>query len=146
MADVETAKTLRGLLQAGNTLTNEQVLALERGSCTINMLNRIESKQAELAVILNEYAYTVNIENKTDWQTSDIFTYQDHQRLLDNLNILKQAYYTYATTPKTPTYIYGYEEANSIEKILVDIEAMIEDMEGRFRECGTFECGEVNNL
>ena len=61
-----------------------RVLALERGSCTINMLNRNrESKQAELAVILNEYAYMVNIENKTDWQTSDIFTYQDHQRLLE---------------------------------------------------------------
>ena len=145
-ADVETAKTLRGLLQAGNTLTSGQITALERGSCTINMLNRVEGKQAELAVILNEYAYMVHIENKTDWQTTDIFTYQDHQRLLNNLNLLKQAYFIYATTPITPTYMYGYVEANSIEKILVDIENMITDMQGRFRECGTFECGEVNNL
>ncbi len=146
LADVETAKTLRGLLQAGNTLTNEQITALERGSCTINMLNRVEMKQAELAVILSGYAYMVHIENKTNWQTSDIFTFQEHQRLLNNLDILKQAYYIYSTTPKTPTYMYGYEEANSIEKILVDIENMIADMASRFRECGTFECGEVNNL
>ena len=146
LTDVETAKTLRGLLQAGNTLTSEQISALERGSCTINMLNRVEMKQADLAVILNRYAYMVHIENKTDWQTTDIFTFQDHRRLLNNLNLLKQAYYTYATTPKTPTYMYGYEESNSIEKILVDIEAMINDMEGRFRECGTFKSGEANNL
>ncbi len=110
------------------------------------MLNRIEMKQAELGVILNGYAYMVHIENKTDWQNTDIFTFQDHQRLLNNLDALKQAYYTYSTTPKTPTYMYGYEEANNIEKILVDIEKMIEDMKSRFRECGTFKCGEVNNL
>ena len=42
--------------------------------------------------------------------------------------------------------MYDFQSANDIEKILVDIEAMIEDMEGRFRECNTFQCGEVNNL
>ena len=140
-SDVETAKTLRGLLQARNTLTSEQIAELERLSCTDDMLNRVENKQAELAVILSGYAYMVHIENKTDWQNEEIFTHQHHQRLLNNLDALKQAYYIYSTTPKTPTYMYGYEEANSIEKILVDIEAMIEDMEGRFRECGNFECG-----
>ena len=145
-SDVETAKTLRGLLQAGNTLTSEQILALERGSCTINMLNRVEVKQAELAAILNGYAYTVYIENKTDWQNTDIFTFQDHQRLLNNLDALKRAYYTYTTTPQTPIYMYDFQSANDIEKILVDIEAMIVDMQGRFRECNTFQCGEVNNL
>ena len=145
-SDVETAKTLRSLLQAGNTLTSEQISALERGSCTVTMLNRVESKQAELMTILNGYAYMVHIENKTDWQTTDIFTFQDHQRLLNNLDKLKQAFFVYTSTPITPTYMYGFQEANSIEKILVDIEAMIEDMEGRFRKCGTFECGEVNNL
>ena len=31
----------------------------------------------------------VHIENKTDWQNEEIFTYQDHQRLLNNLNLLK---------------------------------------------------------
>ena len=106
--DADNAKTLRSLLQAGNALTSEQISALERGSCTVTMLNRVEAKQAELAQILNVYAYMVNIENKTDWQTTDIFTYQEHQRLLNNLNVLKQAYYIYATTPKiTPTYMYG---------------------------------------
>ena len=145
-ADVETAKTLRGLLQAGNALTSEQISALERGSCTINMLNRVESKQTELGGILNELSYMNQIENMIDWQNTDIFTFQDHQRLLNNLDALKQAYYIYATTPKTPTYMYDFQSANDIEKILVDIEAMIEDMKSRFRKCGTFQCGEANNL
>ena len=145
-SDVENAKTLRGLLQAGNTLTNEQISALERGSCTVNMLNRIENKQAELAAILSGYAYMVHIENKTDWQNEEIFTHQHHQRLINNLDKLKAAYYIYSSTPITPTYMYDFQSANDIEKILEDIENMIEDMKSRFRECGTFECGEVNNL
>ena len=62
---------------------------------------------------------------KTDWQNEEIFTHQHHQRLINNLDKLKAAYYIYSSTPITPTYMYGYQEANSIEKILVDIEAMI---------------------
>lgn len=142
--DVDAAKLLRAKVQSGQTLTTAEITAIERGSCTVNTLNRIEAKQAELAGILNSYAYMVRIETNTDWQYGDIFTYQDHARLLDNLNKLKQAYYTYTSTPNAPAYMYGFKEANDIEKILVDIESMIASMESKFRECGTFECGEVN--
>ena len=144
--DVENAKILRENLQNGETLTNEQIQVLERGTITINTLNRIEQKQSELEGVLNELRYMVHIPTKTDWTAGDIFTFQDHQRLLSNLDSLKQAYYTYITTPDTPTYVFDWQKANDIEKILVDIEKMINDMILRFRECGTFECGEVNNL
>lgn len=143
-ADVDTAKILRAKVQSGQTLTEAEISAVERGSFTPVALNRIESKQAALMDILNGYAYRVHIENKTDWDNDDIFTYQDHQRLLNNLDALKRAYYTYASTPNTPSYMFGFREANDTEKILVDIENMMTDMISRFRECGTFECGEVN--
>ena len=143
-ADVDTAKILRAKVQSGQTLTEAEISAIERGSFTPATLNRIESKQAALAGILYGYAYLVHIENKIDWDNHDIFTYQNHQRILNNLDALKRAYYSYASTPNTPSYMFGLLEANDIEKILVDIENMITDMVSRFRECGTFECGEVN--
>lgn len=145
-ADVELAKTLIEKVQSGQTLTSSEKTAIERGTCTITMLNRIESKQKELANFLNGYRYMVNITNKTDWAYTDIFTYQDHERLLSNLNKLKQAFFIYQSTPTTPDCLYNYENANDVEKILVDIESMIEDMKSRFRECNTFYCGEENNL
>lgn len=144
--DVDLAKTLRAKLQSGQALTVGEIATLERGSCTVTMLNRIEAKQAELRDVLYNLGYTSDVVTKT-WEQTDasaIFTYQDHQRILNNLDALKDAYYIYRTTPNTPTYMYGYKEANDIEKILVDIENMINDMVLRFRECGTFECGEVN--
>ena len=81
-ADVETAKTLRAKVQSGQELAPTELTAIERGSCTITMLNRVENKQAELAVILSGYAYMVHIESKTDWQNTDIFTFQDHQEAI----------------------------------------------------------------
>lgn len=145
-ADVEAAKMLLAKVQSGQMLTTAEKAAIERGTCTITMLNRVESKQKELAELLNEHYYMVSIVNKINWRYKDIFTYQDHKRLLSNLDKLQQAFFVYTNTPPTPTYLYNYLNANNIEKILVDVESMLDDMIDRFRECNTFYCGEVNNL
>ncbi|MCI9085771.1 MAG: hypothetical protein HFE51_05035 [Clostridia bacterium] len=145
-ADVEAAKMLLAKVQSGQMLTTAEKVAIERGTCTITMLNRVESKQKELAELLNEHYYMVSIVNKINWRYKDIFTYQDHKRLLSNLDKLQQAFFVYTNTPQTPTYLYNYLNANNIEKILVDVESMLDDMINRFRECNTFYCGEVNNL
>ena len=139
--DINTSKTLRLKIQAGQTLTDSEMQAFERGACTNTMLNRIESAQKELAGLLNKYGYFVTIQNKIDWSINDIFDYSNYMRLLGNLNKLKNAFYVYSTTPETPVYMY---EANRIEKILVDIESNINYMKSKFRQCGTFDCGEVN--
>lgn len=140
--DVTTAETLRAKIQSGQSLTDSEKKAFERGTCTIVMLNRVENAQKSLADLLNKYKYTVNISNKTNWANGEKFDNANYARLLQNLRALRNAFYTYNTTPKTPTYIYGYSEANDIEKILVDINSMIESMESNFRECDTFYCGE----
>lgn len=140
--DVTTAATLRTKIQSGQSLTDSEKTAFERGACTITMINRVENAQKSLSDLLNKYKYTVNISNKTNWTNGEIFNNANYMRLLQNLRALRNAFYTYNTTPNTPTYIYGYEEANNIEKILVDINSMIESMESNFRECDTFYCGE----
>lgn len=141
MSDVNNAKLLRLKIQSGQSLTESEQSAFERGACTITMLNRIENVQKTLAELLNKYAYRVSVSTKTDWGYSDIFDNANYNRILNNLNVLKSAYYTYSSTPDTPGYIFGYEEANDIEKILSDIDGMITSMKNNFRECGTFNCG-----
>lgn len=144
-ADVDAAKEI--LLRAQQAipfplLSDDEVAVLERGTCTITMLNRVEGKQSEIAQLLTDFLYMVHIFNKTDWTYNNIFTYQDHERLLSNLNKLKQAFFVYSNTPNTPDYLYNYENANSVEKICVDIKAMIENMRASFRRCNTFSCGQ----
>ena len=79
-------------------------------------LNRVETKAEELAGLLTEAGYPVVSEFKKDWTVYDFPT--DAQRRLD------------------------YEGANEIEKVLVTIEEMINDMKAAYRRCNTFKCGE----
>lgn len=139
--DVNAAISLRETkVKNFEELTDEEVLIMERGTMTINTLNRIEQKQDDLKRRLNEIGYwNTNIINKMDWNYTDIF---DFQRVIDNLKILRNAFFVYEFTPNTPPPSYHYKDINALEKILVDLDAMINDVKSNYRECGTFESGE----
>ena len=111
---------------------------------TINTLNRIETKQEELKNLFNDMGYyNTPIQNKT-WEYTECFKENELQRILNNLNVLRNAFFVYTDTPGTPPISFHYENINALEKVLFDIETMLNDMIDRFRECGTFECGEEN--
>lgn len=143
--DVENAISIReNYVKKFIPLDDEQKEVMERGMLTINALNRIENKQKELHERLNEQGYYgIEITHK-NWGQNDFFFASDMQRLVDYLNTLKMAFFVYSGTPATPPYQYTYSGLNDIEKILVDIENMLDDMILKMRECGTFECGEEN--
>lgn len=142
--DVSLAKTLRAKLQSGQLLSDAEVSIMERGTLTINTLNRIENKQAELKELLENVGYyNTPIQNKT-WEYTECFKENEFQRILNNLNVLRNAFFVYTDTPNTPPISFHYENINALEKVLFDIETMLNDMIDRFRECGTFECGEEN--
>lgn len=142
--DVENAvKIIKEKVKNFQELTGEEIQILEKGTLTINTLNRIEAKQAELKTKFNEMGYwNTNIINKTDWGYGDIFDEENFRRILNNLDILKNAFFVYSTTPKTPEAVYQYKGINDIEKTLFDLETMIQDVKNNYRECGVFECGE----
>lgn len=126
-------------------LTLEQRQQLERGTLTINTLNRIENKQTELKNLFNSIGYyNVEVDNR-EWTYTDYFFPSDFERILINLESLKKAFFVYSTTPIVPDDNYRrYQTINAVEKILYDLDAMINDIKNRYRQCGTFQCGEVN--
>lgn len=143
--EVELGRTLRKKIQAGHTLSAAEIATLQRVSCTASMLNRIENKQAELRELLDTESYFSGITNKT-WGNSanndrTDFRLTEYTRILENCKKLKDAFTKYPSTPDTPTYLYGWQEANAVEKILVDIEALIAELKENYRKCGTFQCG-----
>lgn len=142
-ADIDTAIAIRARLQSGDTLTEADINVLERGTLTINTLNRIEQKQTELKELFNSIGYwdTDDIVNR-QWHYDDFFKRADFDRILANLEILQNAYYIYANTPNVPNANYRrFETINAVEKILADLEKMIEDMSDNYRYCGDAECG-----
>jgi hypothetical protein len=144
--DVQNAYQIRLKLGSGEELTESEYVTLERGTLTINSLNRIENKQAELENYFNEnFYFSEKLKLKT-WNFDDIFDETELPRIIENIEILKNAFYVFLDTPKTPIPAYHYQNINDIEKILFDLEEMLNDMINRYRECGTFECGEENEL
>lgn len=123
------------------TLTDADIQTLEKGFLTHTTLNRIEDKQEELENLVHDLGYwNTEISNK-DWTLGDIFNLNDHERILKNLDNLRNAFFTKSDTPRTPEVSYHYESINSIEKILDDIDIMINNVKSNYRECGAYNCG-----
>ena len=141
--DVDTAVLLRNTkVKKFEALTESEIVTLEKGTMTYNTLNRIETKQEELKNLFNDMGYwNTPITNKV-WGKNDIFNVDEFQRIIDNANILRQAFFTYKDTPNTPPISYHYNDINALEKILNDLDVMINDVKNNYRECGTFESGE----
>lgn len=87
-------------------------------------LNRIEEACMYLAECLG-----ITIETKV-WTMEDFRTETQMQRIRQNIQALRDAYYVKSTTPATPTKITfrSIYQANDIERILKDLGEMYESM------------------
>ena len=141
--DVDTAIFLRDTkVKKFEELTKSEIETLERGTITNKTLNRIELKQAELRNLFNKMGYwNTPITNKVRGETG-IFNVDEFQRIINNTNVLRQAFFAYKNTPNTPPISYHYNDINALEKILYDLDVMINDVKSNYRECGAFESGE----
>ena len=142
--DVDSAKNIiDSKVKLFLELTDEDLKTLERGTIGIGTINRIESKQEELKNKMESNGYFVeNIETKT-WVYGDIFDETDFLLLINNTALLRDALFTYSDSPLNVYLSYDYENINNLEKILVDMESILDYMIANFRECGTFYSGEV---
>lgn len=138
--DVETART-----QRGTTLTPL------KGCYNITDMNRVETAVKTLAAALTAAGYPVEITpvlkgnraEDREWQEGDIVRRAQWTTHLANVQRLRDAYYTLAGTgelPK-PEDKLDYQGANTIEKILADIDLLLDGMKSIYRRAGTFTAG-----
>lgn len=78
-----------------------------------------------------------------EWQEGDIVRWAQWTTYLDNVQRLRDAYYTLAETGALPAPgdKLTYTGANTIEKVLADIDLLIDCMKSSYRRCGTFRAG-----
>ena len=91
-------------------------------------LIRVESAVKWISHILNVKGYRNTTNNRLDWSMNDFRTDADMARLRNNIQAIRNAYYTSDSTPLTPdriTYTSIYQ-ANAIEKILYDLGLLVE--------------------
>lgn len=113
----------------------------EKGQYTHTDLNRVESWCKYIADVLNGYNYYVSIDAKTNWKESDYHWSEDLERIRQNVNRLKEAYFSFTQIPANLEYM-TWQKANDIEKILFEIDKIIGYMENDFIYCGVPSCGQ----
>ena len=78
-----------------------------------------------------------------EWQEGDVLYRPQWTTYLDNVQRLRDAYYTLSETGQLPDAEdrLEYIGANNIEKVLADIDLLIGWMKSSYRRCGTFQAG-----
>lgn len=128
-------------VKKGENLTADDIYILSRGFISVEDINRIESKQEELKSAFNEMGYYNTPTINKLWDEERYFFKADLERIVKNNEILRKAYYIFASTPTDARPKAYFEDLNKIEKMLHDLEQMANDMKSRFKKCGTFNCG-----
>lgn len=131
--DVEMARA-----QRGTTLTPL------KGCYNATDLNRVEAAAEAIAAELNSAGYTVTV-NPVTYAETDIIRRLDFAAYLSNVQTLRDAIAVRASTPELPAANakLDFVGANSIEKILADLDELIGWMKYSQKYCGTFAAGQT---
>lgn len=106
-------------------------------------LNRTEEAMEYVNEIFKELGYNASMRFKKDW-TNEPITEDEANRYVRNLTILRNYLVLTSETPTAPTTINGMtiERANEIEKIIYDINIMLENLMKIFRYADDVMAGE----
>lgn len=155
----EDVAEVRRLLAKLNPETGDGLTAAEqakwdaglKGAYNFTDLNRVEAAVKTLAAALTSAGYPVEVtpvlkggkSEDREWQEGDIVRRAQWSTYLDNVQRLRDAYYTLAETGELPAPgdKLKYTGANTIEKILADIDLLLDGMKSVYRRAGTFTAG-----
>lgn len=130
-ADVSRAKTLASKIWT--KMTDEEkseFLSNMKGAYNASDFNRVEEAVSYIANRLIQAGYEPydTLGEKVYRKTGDIPIPSQIETYLDKVGIIKNSMPNFPTTPNTPIFkgkTFTYEEANDIEKILIDIDKVI---------------------
>ena len=126
-------------------MKNQESVEFLKGSYNYTDLNRVENWCQYVADRLNEHSYAVDVTTKTDWTMLDFPTSSDMERIRSNVEKLKNAYKSFTNVPDTLNKM-DIKKANAIEKILSEMDILLDKMIAEFRKCGTFFSGGMEGL
>ena len=118
----------------------------EKGSYQASDLNRVGAAMNYVAERLLSAGYDPHIHPKTDWTDAEWPTAQDMTNYLSDLAELRKQVSVFFSTPVVPSDMEKptVQEANDIERILLDIDTQLSIMATTFIPCGDALCGGDN--
>lgn len=145
-ADVNRVKELseKGLA-AMTAAERAEYLTDMKGAYNASDLNRVGAAVEYIAERLHSSGYAVSVTARQNWTQTDIPTQADMTIYLADVEAIRSALAVKPTTPETPDDVVGltYIEANNIEQILLDVDALITTMMLSFVYCGRVYSGQI---
>ena len=145
-ADVDAIRTLAAKGWAAMTDAEKAAWTTGlKGAYNAEDLNRVGAAVAYVAGRLEDAGYHTPVEPKQDWQMQDIPTPAQMQRYLADISTIRAALAVMPSTPEAPTSMAGltYTDANAIEQILLDVDALITKLISAYYYSGELIAGEV---
>lgn len=102
----------------------------QAGHYDITDLNRVGEAMYYIADRLRSCGLDIEVSPRTDWVWTDRATPAAAKRYLNNLRKIRKALVLFTTTPEVPTGArpFNAQEANDIERILADVDWLIDQM------------------
>lgn len=145
-ADVRRAEYLASLFYEDMTPgEQEEWDSALKGFYNAEDLNRVGSAIRYVARRLEGYGYSVDVQPQTDWSAGDIPTPEQMERYLHDIRALRDKLAHLPTMPPCPDDMeeLTHIEANNIERILRDVNTLINWMTASWYYCGELYCGEA---
>ena len=129
-ADVARVEQIAANMKAGTASEAELAewnTASLKGSYNATDFNRVGAAMQAVANRFNRLGYVVSVSPKVNWTETDVPNTAEIALYLSDLAILREVFAVMRTTPAVPADMDGltYEEANNIEKILEDINFLL---------------------
>ena len=112
-----------------------------RGCLNVSDINRIENNIRYLSDNLSDLCYFPHADTRV-WDSKGLPDTDDISRIIGHIRKIISAFCQHDTAPALPETMLTYEQINDIEGNLYLLKGLLGDMIVRFKECGTFECGE----
>lgn len=148
--DVDRAIELNDKYNKG-TITPIEILEWDnflKGTYNYTDLNRIEEWTEYIAEQLILYGYNVDITTNiilVDWTMEDFPTKIAMRIIRNNVQKLKDAFIAFTNVPDSLEKM-TYQKANDLEKVLHELDTLINNMIASFYYSGTFYSGESEGL
>ena len=117
----------------------------DKGFYNASDLNRVGAAVEYIAGRFAALGYACPVTVKKDWLTSDAPTASQLETYRQNIVTLRSRIAVMASTPEAPASMAGlnYVKANNIEQILLDLDALIDNIKKSWCFSGELYAGEV---
>ena len=113
------------------------------GSYNASDLNRVGFAIRWLSAALQQLGYGSIIYAKVDWAETDVPTKEELDEYLADVTAIRSVFMLPQGAPEVPTMPLDYDKANDIERILLLVETLIENVKKAWFYSGEIYAGET---